>query len=250
MDERVQFVADYLTGGFTMTALCRRYGISRPTGHQLVKRYEAEGEKGLAPRSRRPLTHPQATPSAIVRDITQLRERHPHWGPRTLLDRLWRRAPDVAWPAASTVGALLKARGLIKPRRRQRPIPVAPRGPVPVEAPNAEWSIDFKGQFPTRDGVVCYPLTVMDRFSRYLLACRALAAPRSEPTRAVLERLFLDYGLPDRIRSDNGVPFAGPTTLARLSRLSVWFIRLGIAPSSLNPAVPRRTGAMSECTAR
>ena len=113
---------------------------------------------------------------------------------------------------------------------------------MPVEAPNAEWSIDFKGQFPTRDGVVCYPLTVMDRFSRYLLACRALAAPRSEPTRAVLERLFLDYGLPDRIRSDNGVPFAGPTTLARLSRLSVWFIRLGIAPELIEPGCPAQNG--------
>ena len=242
MDERVQFVADYLTGGFTMTELCRRYGISRPTGHQLVRRYEAEGENGLAPRSRRPLTHPQATAPDIVRRLVQLRERHPHWGPRTLLDRLRLRVPDLAWPAASTVGAILHAHGLIKARRRQRPIPVAPRGPVPLEAPNAEWSIDFKGQFPTRDGVVCYPLTVMDRFSRYLLACRALAAPRSQPTRAVLERLFLDYGLPDRIRSDNGVPFAGPTTLARLSRLSVWFIRLGIAPELIEPGCPAQNG--------
>src|SRR5688572_5230734 len=164
MDERVQFVADYLTGGFTMTELCRRYDISRPTGYQLVRRYEAEGEHGLAPRSRRPLTHPQATPATIVRDLLQLREQHPHWGPRTLLDRLRKRAPDLAWPAASTVGAILKAHGVIKPRRHQRPVPVAPRGPVPEEAPNAEWSIDFKGQFPTRDGVLCYPLTVMDRF--------------------------------------------------------------------------------------
>ena len=242
MDERVQFVADYLTGGFTMTELCRRYGVSRPTGHELVRRYEAEGARGLAPRSRRPLTHPQATPSDIVRTLVALREQHPQWGPRTLLDRLRRRAPDVAWPAASTVGALLKAHGLIKPRGRRPSIPVAPRGPLPIEAPNAEWSIDFKGQFPTRDGVLCYPLTVMDRFSRYLLACRALAAPRSEPTRAVLDTLFREFGLPDRIRSDNGVPFAGPTTLARLSRLSVWFIRLGITPTLIQPGCPAQNG--------
>jgi putative transposase len=242
MDARIQFVADYLTGGFTMTELCRRYGVSRPTGYQLVHRYDTQGEQGLTPRSRCPLTHPQATPPEIVRDILQLRERHPHWGPRTLLDRLRRRAPDVAWPAASTVGALLQAHGLIRPRRRAQAIPAAPRGPVPAEAPNAEWSIDFKGQFPTRDGVLCYPLTVMDRFSRYLLACRALAAPRSALTRAVLETLFREFGLPDRIRSDNGVPFAGPTTLARLSRLSVWFIRLGITPELIHPGCPAQNG--------
>lgn len=242
MDARLQFVADYLTDGFTMTELCRRYGVSRPTGYQLVQRYAAEGEHGLAPRSRRPLTHPQATPAGTVREILQLRARHPHWGPRTLLDRLRQRAPDVAWPAASTVGSLLQARGLIRPRRRRHPIPVAPRGPAPAEAPNAEWSIDFKGQFPTGDGVPCYPLTVMDRFSRYLLACRALAAPRSAPTRAVLEELFREFGLPARIRSDNGVPFAGPTTLARLSRLSVWFIRLGITPELIQPGCPAQNG--------
>jgi putative transposase len=242
MDARVQFVADYLTGNFTMTELCRRYSVSRPTGYQLVKRYEAEGERGLALRSRRPLTHPQETPAAIVRDILQLRERHPHWGPRTLLQRLRRRAPDVAWPAASTVGVLLHRHGLSTPRRRQRPIPVAPRGPAAPEAANAEWSIDFKGQFATADGRLCYPLTVMDRFSRYLLGCRALAAPRSQPTRAVLEALFREFGLPDRIRSDNGVPFAGPTTIARLSRLSVWFIRLGILPELIQPGCPAQNG--------
>jgi putative transposase len=188
------------------------------------------------------LTHPQETPAAMVRDILQLRERHPHWGPRTLLQRLRRRAPDVAWPAASTVGVLLHRHGLSTPRRRQRPIPVAPRGPAAPEAANAEWSIDFKGQFATADGRLCYPLTVMDRFSRYLLGCRALAAPRSQPTRAVLEALFREFGLPDRIRSDNGVPFAGPTTIARLSRLSVWFIRLGILPELIQPGCPAQNG--------
>ena len=232
MDERVQFIADYLAGAFTVTELCRRYAISRPTAYELIRRYQADGPNGLTPRSRRPHTHPQATAPELVQAIVAARRKHPHWGPVTIVNRLRLQAPDRAWPAASTAGSILKTHGLIEARRR-RP---------PTVAPNAVWTIDFKGEFRTGDGVWCYPLTVMDGCSRYLLACRALAAPRTQPTRAVLEAVFREFGLPTRIRSDNGVPFAGPTTVARLSRLAVWWIRLGIIPERIQPGCPAQNG--------
>jgi putative transposase len=242
MDERVRFVADYLSGAFTMVELCWRYGVSRPTGYALLARYEAGGAAGLAPRSRRPHSHPQATSSDLVDAIVRLREKHADWGPVKLIARLRMQAPDRCWPAPSTAGAVLKARGLVPARRRRRPVGPSARPLTAMNEPNAVWSIDFKGEFRTRDGVWCYPLTVMDGCTRYLLACQALAHPRSAPTGAVLDEVFREYGLPHRIRSDNGVPFAGPTSLARLSRLSVRWIRLGIVPELIQPGCPAQNG--------
>jgi putative transposase len=242
MDERVRFVADYLTGGSTITELCRRYRVSRPTGYQLLARYETDGARGLAPRSRRPHTSPQAMTPAVAAAIVGLREKHPTWGPVKLIDALRLRVPSQPWPAPSTAGALLKRRGLIVARRRRPSSVASPRPVTAMDAPNDVWTIDFKGEFRTRDARWCYPLTVMDGCSRYLLACQALAAPRSQPTRAVLERVFREFGLPRRIRSDNGVPFAGPTAVARLSRLSVWWIRLGIVPERIQPGCPAQNG--------
>jgi putative transposase len=242
MDERLQFIADHLTGAFSVTELCRRYGVSRPTAYQLIARYEAEGAAGLAPRSRRPHTHPQATAAEIVEAVVACRRKHPEWGPVKLIHRLRLHAPDRAWPAPSTAGTLLKARGLVAPRRRRPSVSPSRRPMTAMEAPNSVWTIDFKGEFRTRDAVWCYPLTVMDGCSRYLLACRALAAPRTHLTRRVLEEVFREFGLPQRIRSDNGVPFAGPTALARLSRLSVWWIRMGIIPELIQPGCPAQNG--------
>jgi putative transposase len=257
MDQRMQFVADYLTGGFTMTELCERYGISRPTGYAVVARYAAEGPGGLEARSRRPHTSPTATASAIAQAIVACRRKHPDWGPVKVLDALGRQAPDRAWPAASTAGTILKRQGLIGARRRRPPRVVAPRPTTPLDQPNAVWTIDFKGEFRTGDGAWCYPLTVMDGCTRYLLACTALAAPRTDPTRRVLEQTFREFGLPARIRSDNGVPFAGPTALARLSRLAVWWIRLGIIPERIQPGCPAQNGrhermhrTLKRCTTR
>ncbi len=242
MDERLRFVADYLTGGLTMTELCRRYEVSRPTGYQLVARYQAEGVAGLAPQSRRPHTSPQAIAPAVADALVALRHRHPDWGPVKLIDAWRLRAPDAAWPAPSTVGVLLKARGLIAERRRRTPPAPTARPTTAMDTPNAVWTIDFKGEFRTRDAAWCYPLTVMDGCSRYLLACQALRSTASGPAQAVLTRVFCEYGLPVRIRSDNGVPFAGPTALARLSRLAVWWIRLGIAPERIQPGCPAQNG--------
>jgi putative transposase len=242
MDERVRFVADYLTGGLTMTELCRRYGVSRPTGYALVARYEAEGAAGVAPRSRRPHRSPQAMTPAVAAAIVGLREKHPDWGPVKVIDALRLRSPGETWPAPSTAGALLKARGLIPERRRRASPAPSVRPTTAMDTPNAVWTIDFKGEFRTRDAAWCYPLTVMDGCSRYLLACQALRSTASGPAQAVLTRVFREYGLPTRIRSDNGVPFAGPTALARLSRLSVWWIRLGIQRELIQPGCPAQNG--------
>src|SRR5687767_3426585 len=162
MDERVQFVADFLTGGFTMSELCRRYNVSRPTGYALMARYEqAPGPAGLLPLSRRPHTTPSATGASEVTAIVACRRRHPDWGPRKVLDHLRLRAPDRPWPAPSTAGAILKRQGLVTARRQRRVIAPSGRPLTAMTAPNEVWTIDFKGQFRTRDGVWCYPLTVM-----------------------------------------------------------------------------------------
>lgn len=182
MDERVQFVADFLTGGYTMSELCRRYNVSRPTGYALVERYtRAGGPAGLLPQSRRPHTSPSATPASEARAIIECRPSHPDWGPVKVLDYLRLRAPDRPWPAPSTAGAILKRQGLVTSRRRRRVVVPGPRPTTPMTAPSDVWTIDFKGPFRTRDGVWCYPLTVMDGATRYLLAWSGW--PRHGPRR-------------------------------------------------------------------
>lgn len=241
MDERVQFVADVRRAFESMTALCERYGISRKTGYKWYARYVAEGPVGLLEHSRRPRTSPAATDLAVVRALLALRARHPRWGGKKLVAVLARRAPELPALAPSTAAALLQRHGCITRPRRQRALG-HPGGPTtPMTAPNATWTADFKGQFKTGDGRYCYPLTVADGASRYLLACRALLSVRTAEARPVFERLFRTYGLPERIRSDNGVPFA-TTALARLSPLSVWWVRLGIQPELIAPGHPEQNG--------
>lgn len=240
MDERMRFLAEYLEGIETMTALCDRYGVSRETGYKWVARFTADGARGLADRSRRPHTSPRATAPAVVQALLTARRRRPTWGPKKLLGRTW---PLAERPALSTASAILKQHGLVT-RRRRRTHPGHPGRPTTgALEPNSLWTIDFKGQFRTGDGTWCYPLTVLDACSRYLLACRTLSSVRTPPTRAVLERVFRAYGLPRRIRSDNGVPFATSWALARLSPLSVWWIRLGIIPELIQPGRPAQNGA-------
>lgn len=242
MDARVQFIADYRRQTFSMTELCRRYGISRQAGYETLERYHAHGAAGLAAQSRRPAHSPNATDAERVKLITGLRTRHPSFGPRKLLRVLRRRHRCSQWPAPSTVALILKRAGLITPRRR--PIaarrPLAPVRLVPM-APNELWSVDFKGQFRTGDRRYCYPLTIADRFSRYLLECFGMLAPNETGTFARFQRVFEVYGLPDAIRSDNGVPFAS-TALAGLSHLSVWWLRLGIHLDRIRPGHPEENG--------
>jgi len=242
MDQRMQFVTDYRSGLFTMMELAAQYGVSRKTGYKWLERYEAAGPVGLAERSRRPHSSPLATDPDVVAALVAQRTRHPRWGAKKLLTVLARRAPTLAWPARSTVCDLLRRQGLVTPRPRRRR-GVAARLPLaPITAANDVWTTDFKGEFRTGDGVYCYPLTLRDGFSRFVLCCHAQLSRRTEVTRPQFERAFAEYGLPARIRSDNGGPFAS-TGLAGLSRLAVWWIRLGIIPERITPGHPEQNGS-------
>jgi transposase InsO family protein len=241
MDERLQFVADVRRGSEEMSVLCRRYGISRKTGYKWMARYEADGAAGLTERSHRPHTCPHATARDAVEALCELRRRHPTWGPKKLLAILARRRPTLVVPAPSTAAALLKRAGLVTSPRRRRTPGHPGRPTAPMDTPNAIWTTDFKGEFKTRNGVYCYPLTVADGYSRYLLACHGLPSTASTGVRPIFQRLFREYGLPTRIRSDNGVPFA-TIALGRLSSLSVWWVRLGILPDLIEPGSPQQNG--------
>ena len=243
MEERVEFVREYDSGLFTMTELAAQYGITRKTGYKWLGRYEAEGLLGLQDRSRRPHGSPQATEPALLGTLMRLRRRHPHWGPKKLLTVAMRRDPRVDWPSATTVWTHLKAHGLIGARRpRRRPLRTDALARAPITAANDVWTTDFKGEFLTRDRRYCYPFTLRDGYSRFVLRCDALTAHTLAVTRPCFERAFAEYGLPDRIRSDNGPPFGGPG-LGRLSALAVWWIRLGIGPERIAPGHPEQNGA-------
>ena len=241
MDHRLQFVAEAQRTDESFVTLCARYGIAPKTGYKWLARYEAEGPAGLHERSRRPYTSPTATSSTVADALVELRRRHPTWGGKKLLAVLARRRPRLVLPAPSTVAALLKRAGLVTTPRRRRALGHPGRPMAPMDAPNTIWTADFKGEFKTRDGVYCYPLTICDGYSRYLRACRALGSTASGGARPVFERLFREHGLPERIRSDNGVPFA-TIALARLSALSVWWLRLGILPDLTEPSSPQQNG--------
>lgn len=242
MDERLEFLREYESELFTMTELAAQYGISRKTAYKWLDRYETAGVLGVADRSRRPHTSPHATDPDLIAALVGQRQRHPRWGAKKLLRILRRRDPAAAWPARSTVCALLKQRGLVTARRRRRRHPPAPFPLAPITRANDVWTTDFKGEFRTGNGAYCYPLTLRDGFSRFVLRCDALISPTYEATRRRFERAFAAYGVPDRIRSDNGPPFAS-TGLAGLSRLSVWWIRLGIRPERIALGHPEQNGS-------
>lgn len=244
MSERAKFAALHAEGLYSLTELCERFGVSRKTGYKWLARYEAAGVEGLRERSRAPRSCPHKTPPDVAEALLTARRDHPTWGPKKLRAYLKKRQPDLAerLPAASTAGAILTAHGLTQPRTRPARSWKHPGGATLVaEAPNRVWCADFKGQFPTGDGVVCYPLTVTDAYSRFLLGCEALPSVRGEGARPVLERLFAENGLPDALRTDNGSPFA-TLAICGLSQLSVWWIKLGIAHQRIAPGRPEQNG--------
>ncbi len=241
MDQKIRFIADYQRHFFALAELCRHFGVSRKTAYKWIERYEADGPPGLRDRSRRPHACPHQTPAGVAEALLDFRRRHPTWGAKKLLRILSQRWPTWKWPARSTCSDLLKRNGLVTGKRR-RAYPAHPGRPLtPMTEPNAIWTADFKGQFKTRNGEYCYPLTVVDGYSRYLLACQALRSTSIRLAQPVFRRLFEEYGLPRIIRTDNGVPFA-TTALGRLSLLSVWWIRLGIYPELIEPAHPEQNG--------
>jgi putative transposase len=240
MDERVLFIAGLLKGELPMSALCEQFGISRKTGYKWMERYRADPESGLADRSRAPRRCPWAIEAEIAAMIVALRRRRPYWGPRKLRVALERSHPDLAWPAASTIGDLLRREGLSEPRRRRRAV-IPPSRPFRnVQAPNDVWCADFKGWFRTADGVRCDPLTISDAHSRYLLECR-IVAPTQVGVRPHFIRAFREFGLPLSIRTDNGTPFASAGA-GGLSRLSVEWLKLGITVERIAPGQPQQNG--------
>lgn len=241
MEQRVQFIRDWLTHKYYVSELCAMYGISRKTGHKWIERYMKHGPDGLLARGHQALAVHNKTALEVEQALLAVRLRHPSWGAKKLLHTLSLREPTLDLPGRSTVCDILSRNGLItkKPRRRVVGHPGRPNAQIVL--PNDCWSADFKGQFRTGDGVYCYPLTVTDNYSRYLLGCQALAGTTHDGSKAVFTRLFKQYGLPRRIRTDNGVPFAAPT-LGRLSRLSVWWIKLGVLPELIEPGQPQQNG--------
>ncbi|MGH6890771.1 MAG: helix-turn-helix domain-containing protein [Dongiaceae bacterium] len=241
MDERLRFVARLLEGE-QMSHLCREVGISRKTGYKIFDRYKEHGLEALSDRSRRPVRHANQLPGQIESLIISLKRDKPHWGARKLRELLVRRlAGDGRVPAISTIHAVLDRHGLVKRmnKRRQR----ASGTPLSTGmAPNDLWCADYKGEFQLGNKAYCYPLTVTDHASRYLLLCEALESTREELAFTAFERLFKERGLPGAIRSDNGVPFASPNALFNLSKLSVWWLRLGIEIERIKPGKPQQNG--------
>jgi putative transposase len=240
MDERLRFVARLLDGE-KMAALCREFGISRPTGYKFFNRYKDLGLEGLLDRTRRPYRHANRLPFQVERTIVTLRQEHPTWGAVKIREKLIREFPMVPTPAKSTVHAVLDRHGLIEKRKRRRY--KAEGTPLSyTSSPNGLWCADFKGEFMLGNRKYCYPLTVTDYSSRFLLACEGLESTQSTFAFAVFERVFKEYGLPQAIRTDNGIPFASPNALFGLSRLSVWWLRLGINLERIKPGHPQQNG--------
>ena len=239
--ERKRFIVEAQGGLFSHAELCRRHNISRRTGYKWLERYEAEGPDGLRDLSHQPRSCPHVTPAYVLEAAFELRRARPRWGAGKIIGRLETLHPDWPMPARQVLHKHLEREGLVKKRRRSRKQPHPGRPTAPFDAPNSIWSADFKGQFKTLDGIYCYPLTVQDGHSRFLLGCQGLGGTTYAGSRRVFTRLFHEYGVPTRIRSDNGVPFAS-MALGRLSRLSVWWIKLGILPDLIEPASPQQNG--------
>ena len=242
MDERVRFVGRLLDGE-SMSDVCRSFGISRKTGYKIFNRYKDDGLEALTDRSRRPVRYANQLPEQIERTIVRLKKDKPHCGARTIRELLVRQlAGDVRLPSKSTVHAVLDRHGLVKGARQRRRCKAEGTELSQAMTPNDLWCADFKGEFRLGNGSYCYPLTVTDQASRYILACEALESTKEGPVIEAFARLFRQRGLPAAIRSDNGLPFASPNGLYNLSRLSVFWLRLGVRLERIKPGRPNQNG--------
>lgn len=240
MEERLKFVARLLDGE-KMAVLCREFDISRKTGYKILTRYNDSGLEGLTDRSRRPYRHANQLPFQIEKLIVRLKQDKPTWGAPKIRERLARLYPDVHRPAISTVHAVLDRHGMVERRKRRRNRATG----TPLSngcRPNDLWCADYKGEFMLADRRYCYPLTITDFASRYLIACEALSTTKEAYAFTVFESVFKQFGLPSAIRTDNGVPFASPNALFNLSKLSVWWLRLGIDIERIKPGCPQQNG--------
>jgi len=241
MDQKVKLIADWLDENYSITDLSKRYGVSRKTIYKWLERYKEEGIGGLEEKSRASHTHPNKTENNIVNQIIEYKLKHKTWGPKKIVINLKRIYPEEIWPSVSTTGDLLKKNDLVNEKKVRKRVHQYQDHFVDCTKPNDVWSADYKGQFYTKDKKVCYPLTVTDNYSRFLIACDALEGPRYIETRACFERIFREYGLPQAIRTDNGIPFSG-LAVGGLSRLAIWWIQLGIIPERIIPGKPQQNG--------
>jgi putative transposase len=241
MEERFKFIQEHHKGEESFAELCRRYEVSRKTGYKWVERYRAEGLEGLRDQSRAADRHPNEVPQEVAEEVLEMRRRHPHWGPAKLQARLQREAPKITWPSPSTIGEILKRAGLTVPRKYRRRATPSQSPLREAAAANQVWSADFKGWFRCGDGSRCDPFTMTDGYSRFLLRCQAVEGVDERSVRGVMEAAFREYGLPETIRTDNGEPFAS-VGLGGLSRLSMWWIKLGIQPERIRPGKPQQNG--------
>ena len=241
MDQRLQFLSSYQREEMSVTDLCHEFGISRPTAYRWINRYKEVGPEGLLDLSRRPHSCSHATPDAVVNAILSLRAKYPSWGARKLKARLEKIEPGVGWPAASTFGSILSRAGLTSPTKKKRRTTPYSEPFSEVTAPNQLWCMDFKGYFMTGDGTRCDPFTITDAHSRYLIRCQVVSRMDLSQVRAICEAAMREYGLPARIRTDNGAPFAG-TGLLGLSKLSLGWMKMGIVHERIQPGRPQQNG--------
>lgn len=240
VDQRMQFiVANQQDPRGNFSRICQQFGISRTVGYRWIKRYEEGGASALESRAPIAQSHPNQTPDEIMARVIGLRKEHPHEGPKKIRARL--ESAGLAAPAQSTIGDILKKHGLVRPRKTRMRVPPHPDPLTVAEAPNDVWCMDFKGNFVVGDRTRCYPLTITDNFSRYLLRCEALTDPTEAEAHRVCDGVFNEFGLPTTIRSDNGTPFASKA-IAGLSKLSIYWIQLGILPERIEPGEPQQNG--------
>ena len=242
-EERKKMIEDWLSQKFSKVELAAAYGVTRPTLDKWIDRFKAEGYEGLEDRSTAPKSCPHKTDPKLEEMIVEARRSHPRWGGGKLKALMKRNHPGINWPAESTFDAILKRNGLTEPRRKRRKSGRLRSVGKKSTEPNGVWTADFKGEFRTRDGQWCYPLTIVDEYSHYIIACQGLESTAGDSSQEVFEEVFERHGMPAVIRSDNGVPFSVSHALCGLSQLSVWWIRLGIRPERIDPGRPEQNGS-------
>ena len=241
MDSKLKFVSLAMENIFNMNELCSFFNISRKTGYKWLNRYMEEGPEGLRDKPRTPNHIPHRTSKEMKSFIVTCRKKHPTWGARKISQKAQQIAPELSLPSETTINNILNQAGLIFKKRRRRKVAHPGRPALTAKNPNDVWTTDYKGEFKTRDGLYCYPLTILDEYSRFLFGCQGLYSNNYEGAFKVFKKAFKEYGLPKNIKSDNGVPFAS-NGLARLSKLSAWWIKLGINPVFIQPSSPYQNG--------
>lgn len=240
-EQKMLFIADWINDDMNVAELCRCYGISRKTGYKLINRYQEEKQNAFEEKSRSRHIIANRTPTEVINKLLAVKHKYPYFGPEKIRYWLIKNESETQWPAISTVGAILKQHDLVKPRKYRRKVGPYAEPFLDCSAANQIWSADFKGKFRLGNGRYCYPLTVTDNYSRFLLSCDGMYRPTLKETMDYFEKVFYLYGLPDAIRTDNGTPFAGHGNHG-LSRLSIWWLKLGILPERIDAGCPEQNG--------